>query len=75
MSYTWDQLVEIYDKNNGYCIYCTKKLALTNYGKIGRKGAWEVDHGTPRSRGGTNYRSNLWAVCIECNRKKSDKRW
>lgn len=50
-----------------------KKLSLKNYGILGEKGAWEVDHGVPVSRGGTNYLRNLWPACIECNRDKSDR--
>ena len=30
----------------------------------------EVDHITPRSRGGTNDPSNLWVLCFPCNRGK-----
>lgn len=32
----------------------------------------EVDHITPRSKGGTNDESNLEALCLTCNRGKSD---
>lgn len=32
----------------------------------------EVDHKTPRSRGGTNDISNLKVLCSDCNRGKSD---
>ncbi len=71
--YTDEQLTEIYDKTGGYCRYCKKKLAFTNYGRAGRKGAWEVDHGNPVSRGGTDYLRNLSPACIDCNRDKSDR--
>ena len=30
----------------------------------------EVDHITPRSKGGTNDPSNLWVLCFDCNRGK-----
>jgi len=30
----------------------------------------EVDHITPRSKGGTNDPSNLWTLCFSCNRGK-----
>jgi hypothetical protein len=30
----------------------------------------EVDHITPRSKGGTNDPSNLWTLCFDCNRGK-----
>ena len=72
MGYDDDELNYIYDKSDGHCRYCGKKLAWKNYGVAGEKGAWEVDHGIPFSRGGTNYFRNLWAICTKCNREKSD---
>lgn len=30
----------------------------------------EVDHKTPKSRGGTDTMSNLWTLCFDCNRGK-----
>src|SRR6266550_538484 len=71
--WTREQLTEIYDKTNGYCRYCGKKLAFTNHGRAGRKGAWEVDHSNPVSQGGTDYYRNLSPACIDCNRDKSDR--
>jgi len=73
-AYTTKQLREIYSKNKGYCGHCGKKLAFTNYGRYGKRGAWEVDHSNPLSRGGTNYFRNLMPSCIPCNRKKRDRR-
>lgn len=72
MGYDDDTLNRIYDKSDGYCHYCGKRLAWTNYGSPRAKGAWEVDHGIPFSRGGSDYLRNLWAICIECNREKSN---
>jgi 5-methylcytosine-specific restriction endonuclease McrA len=72
MAYTEDELNYIYDKNEGYCWHCDKKLAFTNYGRVGEKGAWEVDHSIPVARGGTDHLNNLVPACIECNRSKQD---
>jgi len=72
MSYSDEELYFIYDKNDGYYWHCGKKLAWKNYGKRGRRGAWEVDHSRPISRGGTDYLRNLVPACIECNRSKGD---
>lgn len=72
MGYDDWYLSEIYDKTNGYCRYCNRKLAWSSYGVIGARGAWEVDHGIPLSRNGSGYFRNLWAACIECNREKCD---
>lgn len=72
MGYTDEELNEIYDKNNGYCWHCGKKLAFKNYGIVGAKGAWEIDHSVPVSRGGTDYFRNLVPSCISCNRSKRE---
>ena len=64
------QLHDIYDSTSGYCHICHKKLARKNYGVLGAKGAWEVDHSNPRANGGTDRLCNLFAACISCNRSK-----
>jgi len=72
MSYTDEELSYIYDKNNGYCHHCGKKLAFVNYGSFGSRGAWEVDHSHAKAQGGTDYMRNLFPSCISCNRSKGD---
>ena len=74
--WSYDDLHAIYARSTsvrGGCFHCGKKLVFKNHGQKGRCGAWEVDHGDPRSRGGTDLPSNLHASCIACNRKKSKK--
>ena len=70
--YNRARLYAIYSKTSGYCFYCTKRLTFKNHGRLGRRGAWEVDHGKPESKGGTDHLNNLHAACIECNRRKGD---
>ena len=65
-----DELNDIYDRTSGYCHICHKKVAFRNYGKVGRRGAWEVEHSKPRARGGSNRKNNLYPACIGCNRQK-----
>ena len=67
-----EKLIAIYDKTGGYCFHCGKKLTLNNYGQPGRRGAWEVDHGKPISRGGTDHLNNLHPSCVSCNREKGN---
>jgi CRISPR/Cas system Type II protein with McrA/HNH and RuvC-like nuclease domain len=50
---------DVYDKNDGYCWWCGKELAFSNCGKTGEKGAREIDHSNPVSKGGTDYLRNL----------------
>jgi 5-methylcytosine-specific restriction endonuclease McrA len=73
MAHSDEVLIDVYDKNDCYCYYCDKKLAFTNYGVPGAKGAWEVDHRKPRSRGGSNRIGNLVPSCIPCNRSKGSE--
>jgi hypothetical protein len=65
-----EDLEDIFGKTDGYCRYCGKQLAWSNHGRVGERGAWEVDHSIPVSRDGTDYFSNLWPACVSCNTEK-----
>jgi hypothetical protein len=41
-------------------------------GKTGKETQLEVDHKIPVSRGGKDSLDNLWTLCFDCNRGKSD---
>jgi hypothetical protein len=47
-------------------------LCINNYGRLGCRAAWEVDHSKAQANGGTHHGNNLLAACIECNRRKRD---
>lgn len=51
----------IYERDAYTCQYCGKVFAMEKL---------NLDHVTPRSRGGKNTWENLVCSCIECNRKK-----
>ncbi len=70
MAYAGDELNDVFDRTSGRCHLCGKKLAFKNYGQLGARAAWEVEHSRPRAGGGTNHLNNLYAACIPCNRKK-----
>lgn len=80
MSWSDQELKEIFEKTGGYCRYCKKSLVFKDHGGckdnasawLLRRGAWEVDHDMPTSRGGSDDISNLWPACCDCNDKKSD---
>lgn len=71
MAYNYDTQRRIYDRTDGYCHLCCKKLSFINYANYGAKGAWEVEHSIPLSQGGTNHLNNLYAACVSCNRSKA----
>lgn len=73
MKFTNEELNEIYDRTSERCHICHKKLAFRNYGVVGARGAWEVEHSNPQAKGGTHRKNNLYPACIPCNRSKGAK--
>lgn len=67
-----ETLQKIFEKTDCQCHICRKRLSFRNYGKVGARGAWEIEHSIPRSRGGTDHLNNLYAACISCNRSKGN---
>jgi 5-methylcytosine-specific restriction endonuclease McrA len=63
---------KVFDKTNGCCHLCNKKLVFSNYGlrSSGKRGKWEVDHSVPVAKGGSNHLNNYLPACISCNRSK-----
>ena len=47
----------------GLCAYCRAARATT------------LDHIKPRSKGGSNLRSNLVPACVTCNHSKGSENW
>ena len=73
MKWTEEQRRCIYDRTQGKCHICGKKLAFINFGQHGRRGCWSVEHSRPRVKGGTDHGNNLYAACISCNSSKGSK--
>jgi len=74
LGYSYENLLEIFEKTNGKCRQCRKELVLDNYGKRNARGGWEVDHSVPKSKGGTDNPKNLLPLCYLCNFYKRE-RW
>jgi HNH endonuclease len=70
MPFGTERLERIFDRTSGKCHLCHRRLAFSNYGCPGRRGAWEVEHSRPRARGGTDHGNNLYPACCFCNRDK-----
>ena len=71
MAYDDDRLDAIFDRTDGHCHICGKRLSRWNYASFGSRGAWEVEHSVARARGGHHHHlNNLYAACITCNRRK-----
>ena len=73
MRYEKAMLTRIYKRTSGYCHLCHGKLAFKNYGNSGKRGAWQVEHSVPRSKGGTDHLNNLFPACVDCNQDKSNR--
>lgn len=58
----------IFDKANGECEKCGKKLAFENH-KEGEWGAWEAHHKTALSSNGSDNPSNGMALCLKCHKE------
>jgi len=72
MSYSDDDINWVYDRSDGTCLYCEKRLSFANYGVVGAHGAWEVDHFIPIRSAGAHQPYNWVAACVECNTLKRD---
>ena len=70
MAYDTERLNLIFDKTDGNCHICHKRLVFKNYDQFGARGAWEVEHSKPQAAGGTHHLNNLFPACISCNRAK-----
>ncbi len=78
MNVTETLLNDVYDRTDGDCHLCGKRLAFRNYGTrnldmVGARGHWEPDHVKPSSRGGSDRLPNLLPACISCNRSRQDR--
>ena len=72
MAASAEKLQAVYDRTDGHCHICRKKLAFKNYGTLNTRGAWEIEHSKPRSKGGTDHGNNLYPACVSCNRSKNN---
>jgi hypothetical protein len=70
MAFNPQRLDAIFEKTDGRCHICRKKLVRKNYGVAGASRAWEVEHSVSQVAGGTHHLNNLYPACIHCNRSK-----
>lgn len=73
MKFSEQQLKKIFERTDGYCHLCHKKLVFKNRGKYGERGAWHVEHTKAKANGGTDHLNNLKPSCIACNLEKGVK--
>lgn len=73
MGWSDEDLEYIFQKSGGECFHCGGRIVRGNYGNLEARTGWEVDHGNPRSKGGSDRMQNLHASHPHCNRSKSDR--
>ena len=59
-SYTRDELIQLLQKQQWRCVVCAVSL----------EGGYHVDHIVPLAAGGSNWASNIQALCAPCNLSK-----
>ncbi len=52
---------ELYDVQDGRCMYCAERMRMSGF---------EIDHRTPRAKGGSDSMRNKQLLCRDCNRRK-----
>jgi hypothetical protein len=70
MKYSEEKLNDVFDRTDGRCHLCHRTLTFSNYGELGARGAWEVEHSIPKALGGSDHLNNLYPSCVPCNRSK-----
>jgi 5-methylcytosine-specific restriction endonuclease McrA len=56
---------KIFERDNYECQKCSKNLIQLEDERV-------IDHKIPLSKGGGNSISNLWLLCLSCDRAKKD---
>ena len=66
MAFTEDVVKNAFDRVNGYCQVCGKKLVYASRGSAQGRGGWEARHIKPVLEGGKDEVRNCMIVCKEC---------
>jgi len=69
MAFTEDVVKNAFDKVNGYCQACGKKLIYANRGNAVGRGGWDAKHIKPVSEGGKDEVRNCMILCMDCLEK------
>lgn len=59
-----ERRLKIFEREGGQCFYCLKPIS---------KDVFRIDHIISRTKGGSDFRTNLVAACDDCNTAKQDR--
>lgn len=63
-SFTKEEWLKVRDATDGVCSYCGKYVGVEKL---------TLDHIVPLSKGGTNYITNIRAICKRCNSRRGNR--
>ena len=66
MAFSEDVVKDAFDRVNGYCQGCGKKLVQYSRGNTGTRGGWDAEYIKPVSEGGGDTIRNCRIVCMDC---------
>ena len=69
MGFTEDTKRNAFERANGCCEICGKRLVFGNRGRNGGRGSWEAHHKKPKSEGGTDTLRNCMILCYQCHQQ------
>ena len=72
MAYTDDELLWVYNRTDGRCIYCGTHLIFENYSLLAERGAWDINYFIPKLNNGARCRENWVPACIACDTIKGE---
>ncbi len=74
-SISGERLERIFDRTAGRCHICWGTLAFKNYARFGERGAWEIEHSNPRSKGAWNEQTRAPLSRTKRQQKHEENTW
>lgn len=73
MNHNQEQLIEVFNRTRGRCLYCGRELSFHAHRMFSERGAWVVDRFIPVSKGGADGHENWAACCLACSHRKGEQ--
>lgn len=70
MNYSDCELIWVFNRSRGQCLYCGEEISFHAHLASGQRGSWVVDRFIPVGKGGTDQIFNWVAACPSCTRRK-----